>query len=145
MRFWDSSAIVPLLVREAETPYFEKVYSSDAEMAVWWGTPVECVSALARYERDPRLAGTKVIDEGLRRLEDASVRWHEIGASMQVRDTAVALLRRHPLRAAGALQLAAATVAREDRIAGLDFVCADSVLIEAARKEGFNVIAPGAM
>ena len=143
MKFWDSSAVVPLLVHEAATPFFSALYARDPLMTVWWGTTVECASALARYLRDPRAAASRSIADGFRRLDDAAARWNEITASPSVKETALALLRRHPLRAADSLQLAAATIARQERGAAWEFVCADKNLVEAAIKEGFAVIAPG--
>ena len=111
-------------------------------MTVWWGTAVECVSALARYERDSRFGASRAVAEGFRRLEAAAARWNEITASVSVKETSLVLLRRHPLRAADALQLASAMVAREEKNTGWAFVCADKVLVQAASKEGFEVLAP---
>ena len=51
MRFWDTSAIVPLLVAEEMTSAALGALREDAQMYVWWGTGVECVSAIARLER----------------------------------------------------------------------------------------------
>lgn len=143
MKFWDSSAVVPLLVHEVATPFFKSVYARDSLMTVWWGTQVECASALARYERDPRLSASKAIVAGFRRLDDAAAHWYEVAASVSVKEMALVLLRRHPLRAADALQLAAATIAREEKGAAWEFVCADLDLVQAAIKEGFEVLAPG--
>jgi hypothetical protein len=49
-------------------------------------------------------------------------------------------LRVHPLRAADALQLAAAFIAAERRPSSLELVTLDDRLAVAARKEGFAVI-----
>ncbi len=49
-------------------------------------------------------------------------------------------LRVHPLRAADALQLAAAFTASERRPASLEIVTLDERLADAARKEGFTLI-----
>ena len=55
MRFWDSSALVPLLVEEESTNPLERLYlSADAPM-VWWGAVIECASAVSRLEREGRL------------------------------------------------------------------------------------------
>ena len=142
MKFWDSSAVVPLLVHEAATPFFKALYARDSLMTVWWGTKVECASALARYERDPRLSVSQAIGHGFRRLEDAATHWNEIPAGASVKEMALILLRRHELRAADALQLAAAAVARDEKGAAWEFVCADRHLLKAAIKEGFEVLAP---
>jgi predicted nucleic acid-binding protein len=59
-----------------------------------------------------------------------------------VRTTAIRLLRVHPLRAADALQLAAAIVAAEDHPATLQLVTLDERLAQAAEREGFEVVRP---
>ena len=142
MKFWDSSAVVPLLVHEAATPFFKSVYARDSLMTVCWGTKMECASALARYLRDPRWSMSKAIADGFRRLDEAATYWNEIAASPSVKDTALILLRRHELRAADALQLAAAVIAHEEKGAAWEFVCADKHLLQAAIKEGFEVLTP---
>jgi predicted nucleic acid-binding protein len=59
-----------------------------------------------------------------------------------VRDRAERLLAVHAIRAADALQLAAALVLVREQSRGRDFVVADGVLAAAAEAEGFNVIVP---
>jgi predicted nucleic acid-binding protein len=141
MKFWDASAVVPLLVSESATPALQSLADSDSGMLVWWATEVECASALARLEREDALdhAAATVAFERLRTLADA---WHEIEPSDPVREAAVRLLRVHPLRAAGALQLAAAFVAAEGRPSSLEIVTLDDRLAVAARKQGFRLFDP---
>lgn len=55
MRFWDTSAVVPLLLEQEATKIVDALRSDDPEMAAWWGTPTECVSAVARLRREDRL------------------------------------------------------------------------------------------
>jgi hypothetical protein len=50
------------------------------------------------------------------------------------------LLRVHDLRAADALQLAAAIAAAEGQPASLELVCLDDRLIRAAEREGFPIV-----
>jgi uncharacterized protein with PIN domain len=52
MRFWDASAIVPLLMTEPTTATMQAVAAQDPVVLVWWATEVECASAIARLERD---------------------------------------------------------------------------------------------
>jgi predicted nucleic acid-binding protein len=85
----------------------------DAQILVWWGTPVEVVSALARREREGHLTADDVT-EALRMLRRLIDSWHEIVPSDPVRRTAERLLRFHSLRAADSLQLAAAVTAADD-------------------------------
>jgi len=111
----------------------------DSAMLVWWGSEIECVSALARLERDDALSD-QAITLALKRLGRLAAGWHEIDPSDGIREAAVRFLRVHPLRAADALQLAAAFFAAERRPASLEVITLDDRLGSAARKEGFAVI-----
>jgi predicted nucleic acid-binding protein len=108
-------------------------------MLAWWGSAVECASALARLERDAALdsRSAELAFQRLRLIADA---WHEVEPSELVRENAVRFLRVHSLRAADALQLAAAFVAAERRPASLQVVTLDERLADAMRKEGFVLI-----
>ena len=138
MRFWDSSGIVPLLAREDATERVRALYQADPEILVWWATRVECASAIARLERDGGLEPEAAL-QAFRRLDALAASWIEIEPSDEVRETARRLLRVHPLRAADALQLAAAFVASERRPPTLPFATLDERLRLAASKEGFEV------
>ncbi len=139
MKFWDSSAIVPLLVTEASTRRVQALAAKDPDMLVWWGSEVECVSALARLEREGSLAAP-ALKIALRRLRQLSAAWHQIDPIDAVREAALRFLRVHPLRAAAALQLAAAYLAAERRPPSLEMVMLDERLGIAAGREGFAVI-----
>jgi hypothetical protein len=141
VKFWDASAIVPLLVNEETTRRLQTVAAKDSAMLVWWGSAVECVSALARLERDGAL-DPPTMTLALQRLRQLSSGWHEIDPSDEIRETAARFLRVHPLRAADALQLAAAFAAAERRPASLEIVTLDDRLANAARKEGFALLDP---
>ena len=39
MRFWDTSALVPLLLEQKTTAEVEEYLAQDPDMAAWWGTP----------------------------------------------------------------------------------------------------------
>ena len=138
MRFWDSSAIVPLLVVEESSRRLQSLAAQDSAMLVWWGSAVECVSALARRERDGTL-DDRVVTFAFQRLQRLASDWHEIDPSDAIRETAARFVRVHPLRAADAFQLAAAHVAAEQRPSSLTIVTLDERLASAARKEGFAV------
>lgn len=139
MKYWDSSAIVPLLVEEAMTDQILKLFRRDRTTVTWWGTRVECASALARVERsgglEPADAG-----EAFDRLDALADTWHEIEPGEAVRETAQRFLRVHDLRAADALQLAAAFWASEVHPSTLEIVTLDDRLATAAEREGFEVI-----
>ena len=141
MRFWDSSALVPLLIEEPESAGMIRLIRGDAEIAMWWGTPTECWSALARREREADWSA-KTTDEALANLKKVMERAHEVLPSLAVRACSRRLLFTHALRAADALQLAAAIVLGSIEVADLEFVTLDSVLAQAARREGLRVI-PG--
>jgi len=137
VRFWDSSAIVPLLLRQPRTSDVVAVLDEDDELVVWWGSVVECVSAVARLRREG------VLDVGaestvLALLRDLSGSCYEIRPSEELRSTAVRLLRTHRLRTADALQLAAA-LAWSGTPQGEVFVTLDDRLGTAAQLEGFTV------
>lgn len=139
MIFWDASAIVPLLVVEPATRRMQALAERDPDMLAWWGSQVECISALARLERTAALGrkGMALASDRLKQLADG---WHEIEPNEVVRESAMRFLRVHPLRAADALQLAAAFTAAEHRPASLQLVTLDERLADAARKEGFALV-----
>ncbi len=141
MRYWDSSAILPLLVSESTSPALLAQINDDPAVATWWATRVECVSALARLEREGRMAAAEV-RVSIARLDALSREWTEVPALPDVRTHAMRLLRTHALRAADALQLAAAIVAADGGNASLPFVTLDVRLAQAAEREGFPLTAP---
>ena len=136
MRFWDSSAVVPLLVSESSTRLLQASIAADPAMLVWWGSEIECASAIVRLDREGAL-DELAVQQAFDRLKQFAAGWHEIEPNESVREAAVRFLRVHPLRAADALQLAAAFVAAERRPASLEMVTLDDRLATAARKEGF--------
>ena len=105
-------------------------------MLVWWGTEGECAAVISRLEREGALDEPGAID-AFDRLHRLSGAWHEVEPGDPVREAAVRFLRVHPLRAADALQLAAAFIAAERRPPSLEVVTLDDRLAAAARKEGF--------
>ncbi len=141
VRFWDTSAIVPLLVAEAMSAVVHATYVQEPQLVVWWGTAVECTSAIARRDRDRSLAAGDV-PVATTRLAALATAWQEIQPSARVRSTAERLCRTHPLRAADAFQLGAAIVAANGDPATLTFVTLDERLALAARREGFPVVIP---
>ena len=84
-------------------------------MAVRWGATVEYAAARARREREGSLTPTDV-SSLLGRLRALSQTWYEVRPDERVNGVAGRLLRVHPLRAADALQLAAALAVAEDEL-----------------------------
>ena len=138
MRFWDASAVVPLLLDEALSGTMRSELVENPELVVWWGTPVECVSAVARRERMEAAAAEKsaVALETLGRL---TREWREVPPTPTLRDDAQRLVRVHDLRAGDAFQLAAARIAADGEPGALPFVTLDERLALAASREGFPV------
>ena len=139
MKFWASSAIVPLCVEETATDRALALVAEDPEVAIWWGTPVECASAVARLEREAALTPAEAA-EAFHRLDLLARSWFEIEPHDELREVARRLLRVHSLRAGDALQLAAAYLAAERRPPTLEVVTVDERLRQAALKEGFRVL-----
>jgi predicted nucleic acid-binding protein len=138
MKFWDSSAILPLLMDERTSLKVASVYEEDARQIVWCLTEVEAASALARREREGRDAEDVARARSMLRV--LTERWEEVTSVQSVRARALRLLGTHALRAADALQLAAALVFCDERTESLPFVCLDDRLADAARRERFPVL-----
>ena len=138
MKFWDSSALLPLVLVEPGRDALLALLEEDAAILAWWGTRVQCTAAVARREREGALT---VTDAGtaLERLRALASQWQEILPADAIRTTAERLLRVHPLRSGDSLQLAAAIIAAEHEPATLEFVSLDTRLNEAAAREGFPV------
>ena len=143
MTFWDSSALVPLLIAEPATPSLQALGERNGKKLVWWATEAECASAITRRLRDRTLdsEGAAIAFQRLRHLARV---WDEIEPSSVVREAAIRFLRVHPLRAPDSLQLAAAFIASEHRPMLVEFISLDDRLLDAARKEGFSVADVGA-
>lgn len=139
MRFWDSSALVALLIQEELSGPLVEIILSEPEFITWWGTVVECTAAITRRERAGSLARVDST-QAFQRLQALARAWYQIEPGEAVRETAQRFLRVHDLRAADALQLAAAFAAAEGRPASLEFVCLDDRLNTAAQREGFRVL-----
>lgn len=106
---------------------------------MWWSTPVDCLSAIARAERDGRIR-PEVVSDAIAALRLLRSGWSEVDATSRLRDIAERLVRTHPLRGADACQLAAAIVAAEGAPATMPFVTLDARLADAAAREGFDII-----
>jgi predicted nucleic acid-binding protein len=139
VKFWDASALVPLVALEKETAGCRKLLAEDTEIVVWFLSPVEVVSALTRRlrERSLKPAEFRKAKDQLALLEEV---WSEVILLEKVRDRARRLLEIHPLRAADSLQLAAALLVSEENPESVAFVTLDTRLGQAAEREGFNVL-----
>lgn len=141
MRFWDTSALLPLFVEEPATESCAVLLSSDPSVVVWEGTSVELLSALSRYRR--HASGFDDLWPGVRHeVLQRWVSWSRVADLAKASLRAQRLVNVHPLKAGDALQLAAALVACEDQPQRFEFVTRDATLATAARLEGFQVKVP---
>ncbi|HVV49202.1 MAG TPA: type II toxin-antitoxin system VapC family toxin [Polyangia bacterium] len=139
MRFWDASALVPLVVEEALSEKVRAWIAEDDEIALWALTRLELASAIERRFREGRLDGAQR-SAALRRATGFADAAHEVTDLLAVRTKAMALLARYAIRAADAAQLGAALVFAEPDPASLTLVVLDRRLAEAAAREGLGVV-----
>ncbi len=137
--FWDTSALVPLCCHQAASAAVRRLAQRYRRMLVWWGTRVEANGALARLHRDGALSESALV-ESRSRLVVLSRSWAELLPVERVREYAEDLLSRYNIRAADAMQLAAALVWCEGRPQRRVFVCLDERLSEVASRMGFEVV-----
>ena len=139
MRYWDSSAIAALIEEEPATELAVGWLREDPSIAAWALTAVEVAAAIERRAREGLLT-PRDRRRALSLLEQLGGSWDEVTDVLGVRRQALAVLARHPLRAADACQLGAAWLAAEGRPESLPFVTLDRRLAGAAEREGFTVL-----
>jgi predicted nucleic acid-binding protein len=141
VRFWDTSALGTLALHDLPGVDLNTTFEDDREIALWWGTPVEYCSIFARRVR----AGTMTLAAATtarQMLDAACVGGFEVEPSAAIRASAIDLLTTYGLRAADALQLAAALAWAGSNPSGAEFVCLDRRLRDAATGVGFRVLPP---
>jgi uncharacterized protein len=113
MKFWDSSAIIPLLVPEQQSDSCLEILKGDRDILLWCMSRVKVISALTRRLREKAL----IFDQ----FQAAKMRFYQILESAyqitaieKVMNRAVRLLEVHPLRTADACQLASGLVATQE-------------------------------
>jgi len=137
--FWDASAIVLLCCLQPQTQAARQARRLFPQLVTWWATSVECNSALRRLERVQELTARDT-QQAFQELDRLRLRWTEVAPLEEVRSLAERLLGSYPLRAADSLQLAAALTWCNRHPRGKTFVSDDEKLLEAAEKEGFNIV-----
>jgi predicted nucleic acid-binding protein len=135
--FWDASTLVPLCIRQPLSPRSFKLFET-YQVTVWWATPVEMTSALARLLRRQEIA-QPIYTQAMREMDGIANLWDVIAPLEKVARDARALLELYPLRAADALQLAAALTWCEGNPKGNVFLTFDHRLREAAQSAGFTL------
>lgn len=108
-------------------------------MAVWWGAWTECAVTISRLRREGSL-DDEGEEEARAALDNLARDWSEIEPENDLRLLAMLVSKSHPLKAADALQLAAALRWCEGETADAGFVCLDERLRRAAADEGFDVL-----
>lgn len=139
MRFWDSSAVVPLILGEATTETMDALLMEDDQQTTWWGTWVECAVTVGRLRRGGQL-NEDGEEEARARPDRLAGEWREVEPLDDLRLLAMLVSKYHPLKAADALQLAAALRWCGGDTVNAGFVCLDDRLSRAAFDEGFEVL-----
>jgi predicted nucleic acid-binding protein len=135
--FWDSSALIPLCVSQPQTAKAKSLYESYG-IAAWWATQVEMMSGLTRLDRSGQITHDRFLI-GKQIAREIVQEWDSISSTASIATDACSLLELHPLRAADALQLAAALEWCEGKPKGEVFLTFDNRLREAAALAGFTL------
>lgn len=139
LRFWDSSSLLALAVWEPSSEKVEALLQRDEEVATWWGAPLECMSVLLSAHRQDRLSPADFL-KARSALDHLRARAFEVQPTEEVRARALRILSVHPLRGAGAFELAAALIWCRERTHTASFVSLSEPLRLAAVLEGFRVL-----
>lgn len=139
MKFWDSSALVALHIEQAATAEVRALYERDPDVVAWTLSDVELRSAVCRLGRDGAMT-TANAEDAITRIEEFWDSVEVVSMIDAVKVRAKRVLDLHELRAADAMQLAAALTVAQDEPPGWGFVCLDDRLREAARRERFSVL-----
>ncbi len=138
--FWDTSAIVPLCFYQEASSAVRRMSRAYSPMVVWWGAPVETVTAFARLVREGAMNETG-LQQARTRLETLRRTWVEILPTEGLRDLAETLPMRLSLRTGDVFQIAAALIWCRELTKGRSFVSLDNRLSEAAGRVGFEIVA----
>jgi predicted nucleic acid-binding protein len=139
VRYWDASAVVPLVVEEPSSAVVREWLREDGHMVTWALTRLELASAVERRARQGVLSADSR-REVLARFTKLAQHWDEVTDIVAVVRLGLPLLSRHSLRAADAAQLASALLLGEGDPASVYFVCLDQRLAETAEREGLSVV-----
>jgi uncharacterized protein len=139
MKFWDTSAIIPLVVDQDYYSIIHTLLREDTYIVVWWGTKIECYSTLSRLWRD-RILNEESFSIAQNLLDMLHEQWTEILPGKDLRDQSMRAISIHGLKTLDSLQLAAALLWTDNKPKQRSFVSLDKQLRNAAQKEGFNVL-----
>jgi predicted nucleic acid-binding protein len=135
--FWDASVLVPLCVHQPPSPQALRLQAK-YRIAVRWATHVEMTGAPVRLSRRKEISLAHFEQAVLQSVGLANI-WRVVAPSSRVELDARTLLERYPLRAADALQLAAALAWCEGKPQDRVFSTFDKRLREAAGSAGFSL------
>jgi predicted nucleic acid-binding protein len=139
LKYWDASALVPLLVNESRSLDAKSLLAQDNDIVTWSLSHVEVVSAIERRARDGTVSSSVrigLIGKAHRMFQGI----HQVEDLVRVQSGCFSLLARYPLRSADAQQLSAALILANGQPQAVDFVCFDDRLADAASREGFIVL-----
>jgi predicted nucleic acid-binding protein len=137
VKFWDTSALIPLVARESTSETVRALAAADPEIAISFMTPVEIDSALWRKSRQERDESAR--QRALQWLAAIEDDWLVVARYEAAIGEARRIVRRRGLRGADAVQLACAVILRRF-VTVSAFVTLDHALAAAARAEGFAVV-----
>jgi predicted nucleic acid-binding protein len=136
--FWDSSALVPLFLRE-DSSRLAASYLRDFQPVVWWGTYVEIQGAIRRIHRSGDLTD-EAAKVAISRFLMLRTEWKEILPGDEIRELAVELLSTYPLHSADSMQLAASLAWCNRQPTRRTFLCGDRRLSSVADAVGFSLV-----
>lgn len=136
--FWDTSAMVSLCVRQQSSTAARQL-ARKYKFVVWWCTSVEMTSAFERLVRTEQLSPAGYLSAA-RHLSRLRRSWREVDPTPSLRFEAESLLARFPLKAADALQLAAAMTWAGNFPKNRLFIASDGQLLDAASQLGFQIV-----
>lgn len=141
MNFWDTSGLLPIFVEEKTSKTLRSLFEDRTEegIVIWTLTPVEFLSSICRLDRMRQMTGEQA-RAVISRFNEIRDTFNVVRDVETVKDQAERLLRIHSLKAADALQLAAALVSCDNNPRTCSFVSVDDKLAEAAFKEGFQIL-----
>jgi uncharacterized protein len=136
VKFWDTSALVPLVLEEKKSRAMRQLMISDVNAVVSFITLVELQSAIARRLEDDEIETRQVALEFLSVLQSG---WTVADDYAPIIADARRLVSVHALRSGDAIQLASVHSVRRGGTR-MEFVTLDEDLKAAARAEGFPVL-----
>jgi predicted nucleic acid-binding protein len=137
MRYFDASALVKRYVREPGSLKVRRLLSAGVP-ATSRLSAVEIASALTRRAREGAFTNAER-DRAIASLERDLSSLLVVELTAEVVQRAQALLRRWPLRAGDAVQLASGLYLRAELDEPVTFVAYDERLMDAARHEGLRI------